>query len=98
MTPNWIGVLSWVSHLLGLLSLLAIYHYYSITWALVFLIVSQFGLTFIGKFFSPYLHTYNLRIIKTHLQEEINNSKDLLKTNFLKEILVNINNHIGRPV
>jgi hypothetical protein len=100
LTPSWMGLLAFVNIGAGLVLAGLGYYFYDFFWALIYLLVSQFGFPVLSTFM-PFIpgNKYFLDIIKNHLQNEISISNNPLQILALKEAFDRVKDlNIGKNI
>ncbi|MDP3724199.1 MAG: hypothetical protein Q8R11_01040 [bacterium] len=90
LTPNWVGILGWISTGLLLVNGVLFFVFYGWVYILMLSFFHFFGLAILEKFSPIPPYGYFFEIIEKHLGNEIKNSKDKEKENFLKKMLGNV--------
>lgn len=76
LTPNWVGIMGWLTKLLHLGTALAFFMVYGWLFAVLYLLLSLVGYAFIDAFIPLPSTQYYLKLIKNSISNDISNAKD----------------------
>lgn len=90
LTPDWMGLLGWISRTLWIIITILLFFYFGWSFTLIFLLYVFLGGAFVD-FITP-LPSYSqcFKIIENHLKKEVQQTLDFDKKELFKQLLTEI--------